>query len=220
MNEQTLQSEDFAAILENIPDFYNEVNILKSVCQNSFKNNEPFVPMYIFYNSSREKSYLIIPPYDEGAEEQDPYLEKHSTICHAFSSLAAKTLLILECGNIKINDEQYSALKFFVVTPYVAFIYILPFELDEDRDVSWLHSEELIQEVMKVDSIDKTKDFVNIVNAHVTVDKPVFNTSELFSYMTYNEYIITPLDEDPVSYFDMGTQESETVLEDFLSKKN
>jgi hypothetical protein len=208
MNTETLESEEMQAVLYSIPDFQDEVNILKHVCQNSFKNNDPFVPMYIFYNSFKKKSYLILPPYEEELVEQDPYFEKHSIICHSFAALRASTLLVLECGNITMDNKQYSALKFFVFTRFSAFIYVLPFELDENKEASWLNSQESIQEVMKVDYSQKTKDFVNIANAHVTVEKPIFTAPEIFSYMSYHDYIITPLDDNPVPYFDMALIES------------
>lgn len=197
-------SQHYENVVALIEDFAAEVDIHKDIFQRTLAEQEPHCSVCVFYASPDQKDYLIVIPSQSNFSE---LLPKISEALHFYSARKSHVVLITVISKIAVDDIIYDSINFFVASPYSAYVYYLPYTV-EDNVAVW-HDNIAFIDVLATAEMDQNgADFVNLVHAHVHVDGAAFEPAEILNYLSYQGFAIQSLNPaNVVSYIDMSTFE-------------
>lgn len=185
-----------------IEDISDEVDIHKSLLEKVRINNDHYSPMCIFYSDASSKHYLAVPQFDGDIKALMPKL---SAAMHLFSALNSHSALITIASKIGIDDVIYDSINFFVVSKEMAFVYYLPYT-EVNGQFNWHEDLSYVVELSSAEMDQAGIDFVHMIHAHVQVDAPPFEASEIFNYLSYNGFAVQCLNPSKVvPYIDMSS---------------
>lgn len=205
-----LQDSHYSDICQMITDFADEVNVHKTVIENSVERRDSPNIMCVFYTHPHQKDYLVVVP------EHDTFanaLPKISEALHLFRARGCSAVLIAVATKIAVNDVVYDSVNFFVASVNSAFIYYLPYtihDLDSNQTphVQWHDELSYIGEMAVAEMDQNGIDFINTIHAHVHVERAPFEASEVLNYLSYHGFALQALNEhNVVSYIDMSSFE-------------
>lgn len=187
-------------ILEIISDFDDELSIHKTLVEKSFERSESYSPMMIFYTDPSIKSMLVVPDNQSFTD----LLPKISEVMHLYSAIGSSSVLVTIASKIAIDDVNYDSVNFFIAARHAAYIYYMPYTVENNK-IIWHDEIGFAQELLSTDFDTNGQDLINIIRAHVHVENPAFNASEVLNYLSYQGYAIQFIDpNNTVPYIDMS----------------
>lgn len=187
-------------ILEIVADFQDELSVHKVLVEKSFDRSEKYSPMLIFYTDPVVKNTVVVPHHDNFND----LLPRVSEIMHLFSALDCSSVIVSIASKIAIDDVDYDSVNFFIAARHAAYIYYMPYRV-EDNSIKWYDEVCFAQELLSTDFDINGQDLINIIRAHVHLEKPAFSASEVLNYLSYQGYAIQFMDpNNTVPYIDMS----------------
>ena len=191
-----------------IEDIDNEISILKTVVESNVQRNDIFAPMVVFYNrknNQQVRDLVVVPKY------YDDFSDRMRSVAEAmqlYSATRASAVIVAMVNQIIADDNRCHALTVFACNDDNAYMMQYPMTPQPDGSVEW--HENLI-EIVSVDNYDYDetgRELVSMLYMFVHMPNALFATSELLSYLTYNNAAISDMNNS-YSYYDMSLDNAE-----------
>jgi hypothetical protein len=192
-----------------VEDFDSEVNVHKIVVESSFATHEHPCPMLVFYDTARQKDYLVVV---HGTNSFEEVLPKISEALHLYSARSSHSVIVSVVSKIALNDVIYDSLNFFLASSDMGYVYYLPFT-QEGETITWHDDLSFIDELATAQMDQNGSDFMHLLHAHVHTDFSPFDAPTVLNYLSYHGFAIQSLNpHNVVSYIDMSNFDYQTVI--------
>jgi hypothetical protein len=160
-----------------------------------------------FFNSSRE--FIGVITCRDTEDKDDLYLAM-SEMLHVPMSIASALFIVANDVRIrKVNKDtqqidpdapSQDALTVTYVTPDSCIIYTCPYDLDEDDNVIWNHSESFLSKIATSSDNLPIGDMVELffIYSH-TESVGAFSTEEILNYLSHKGFIYKIFNEENLS---------------------
>lgn len=181
-------------------DIDKELVLLKSLLETQHSNNMTYNPMSVFIDSKHEKMLAITSPKLSTFQENTINIAE---MLHLYTALDSFSSIVSLTSKINIDGNDYNNLSIFLVSDQNAYIFILPYRINDDNKIQWLTEHESCVNVADTEPSSEIKDFVTMLFVYTHLPMPVFTIAEILSYLSYNQYGILDF-RKKYNYFEMS----------------
>lgn len=194
---------------ELVSEISKEINIVKTVVEQMYSDNDIYSPTVTFFSDSDTRQAIVsFYPSDKLSDT----VITLSEIMHLYPVLKSHAAVIFMVNKVDIDEELKEALNIFVVSHDIAWYISIPFFFD-GTDIYWASEDSIIiTHVDDQDFDDLGKDMVTMLYLYSHMNSSHFTLSELLSYYSTKNVSFHLVDKNEIPAFYDFSHETNPIL--------